>query len=389
MIDLSVPERLLLELAAGCAHDGALEGLGESEALRLTETASAFRLAPLVAQRLDAGRTAWPEQARRALGDETRMLAHRWLLQQRTLRDVSEKFAANAIDFVALKGVALALKYYRDPLLRPMRDLDLLVREADAATAFNLLTAAGFRELPEVISRPVEQSHQYPALRSPEGVLVEIHFTLMSDWPQGASLAKKVLESERAVQCLGASVRVPERQDLVLHLIAHATLNRPFDVGPQVIADLAAIGFGTQEPSAAIAERADALGLRRALQLVCAMLWELRASDAQNHPFKEQVAAAFSLMLASEEDERQRKFLLRLGGAKPDARKVLTKLMRPTPAALAELSGHDAHAARRWLAYPNWLADRFKRYRRSTRSAELLAQVERASTLSQWLRARE
>ncbi|HZX31484.1 MAG TPA: nucleotidyltransferase family protein, partial [Rhodocyclaceae bacterium] len=46
---------------------------------------------------------------------------------------------------VALKGAFLAFFAYRTPALRPMRDLDLLVRQEDAVRAFEVMKSHGYR----------------------------------------------------------------------------------------------------------------------------------------------------------------------------------------------------------------------------------------------------
>jgi hypothetical protein len=51
------------------------------------------------------------------------------------------------IPVLVLKGVPLALRYYRDAGLRPMRDLDLLVPEQRAQEAIQLFESAGWRGL--------------------------------------------------------------------------------------------------------------------------------------------------------------------------------------------------------------------------------------------------
>ena len=48
------------------------------------------------------------------------------------------------IETLVFKGVPLALLYYRDAALRPMADVDLLIRPQDAPRAIGIMTAAGW-----------------------------------------------------------------------------------------------------------------------------------------------------------------------------------------------------------------------------------------------------
>lgn len=61
------------------------------------------------------------------------------LTRQASLKRIVETLAGSGITAVALKGTSLAWTAYPHPGLRPMRDIDLLVRQRDAITAFELL----------------------------------------------------------------------------------------------------------------------------------------------------------------------------------------------------------------------------------------------------------
>src|SRR6478609_2208253 len=71
--------------------------------------------------------------------------AHAAAVRTRVTADVAGAMAQAGIPFLVLKGVALAHLVYGDPRLRPMRDVDLLIRKSDARCACDLLTHAGFR----------------------------------------------------------------------------------------------------------------------------------------------------------------------------------------------------------------------------------------------------
>jgi hypothetical protein len=100
-------------------------------------------IAPLLAQKL-----CWhgPESWREFLIQQRQ---HTFLRHQRIL-DLARQIDAQArlagIAIVALKGAALHELGIYEPGLRPMADIDLLVNEADAAAATNLLKMLGYRE---------------------------------------------------------------------------------------------------------------------------------------------------------------------------------------------------------------------------------------------------
>jgi hypothetical protein len=93
-------------------------------------------------------------------------------------------FAGNDIPMVPYKGPALALQLYGDVALRPSRDLDFLIPEADIDKAFKVLRARGYVDLDEGKFTPKQTAYlrrywgqwifQHPSL----GIEIEPHWTL-------------------------------------------------------------------------------------------------------------------------------------------------------------------------------------------------------------------
>jgi Uncharacterised nucleotidyltransferase len=98
------------------------------------------------------------------------------------LAEVLAAFAARGVEAMAVKGVALALRYYGEPALRPAGDLDLLVRRADLAACRTALEALGCRPY---LSRGQPRGF-YPLLfralvyLHPSGLTIELHWELTS-----------------------------------------------------------------------------------------------------------------------------------------------------------------------------------------------------------------
>ena len=61
------------------------------------------------------------------------------------LRSVVAQLREAGIPSLMLKGAALSLAFYRDPGLRPMRDVDLLVPKERSADAARKLVELGFK----------------------------------------------------------------------------------------------------------------------------------------------------------------------------------------------------------------------------------------------------
>jgi hypothetical protein len=110
------------------------------------------RLFPLVYRRLAAAGVDDPRLAKlkgvyRFSWSRNQLLFHQGAAAVRALREAG-------IDTLLLKGAALATLVYRDPGVRPMDDLDLLVHREDAPRAMDVLRAAGWRPASE---RPEER----------------------------------------------------------------------------------------------------------------------------------------------------------------------------------------------------------------------------------------
>ncbi len=102
---------------------------------------------------------------------------------QRALRDLRELLGAlggQGIHPIVLKGPSLALGLYRDPGLRPMGDLDLLVKEGDESRAMRALAAMGYIAQGEVMTRWEAENlvSHLPVLTARGRMPVEIHFRL-------------------------------------------------------------------------------------------------------------------------------------------------------------------------------------------------------------------
>lgn len=83
--------------------------------------------------------------------------------------DVAAELEASGVDVVALKGAALVVDTYPSPGLRPMDDLDLLVRPADQDGAAQVLRSRGY----ELVHRA--SAGHASAWRRPDRLDVDLH----------------------------------------------------------------------------------------------------------------------------------------------------------------------------------------------------------------------
>lgn len=90
---------------------------------------------------------------------------------------VIETLRDEGVDVVVLKGVALALTYYETPALRPMVDVDILIRPRDLGTTMRALEALGW--MPRA---PLPQNHvrrrREVDYRGPADERLDVHWHL-------------------------------------------------------------------------------------------------------------------------------------------------------------------------------------------------------------------
>src|SRR5215212_5942003 len=110
----------------------------------LPALAEAHGLVPLVYTHLQAAGVAVPPAIKAQLLGYYMQHAHATRMRTQVLSDILTCYQAAGIDTLVLKGAALAHIVYPQPLLRPMRDIDILVRAEEVYRAYVLLPEIGF-----------------------------------------------------------------------------------------------------------------------------------------------------------------------------------------------------------------------------------------------------
>jgi hypothetical protein len=162
----------------------------------------------------------------------------RSLLIQHEIECLLKTFNRESIPVIALKGSVLAQTLYTNPALRPMGDLDLLIRQADIARVKPLLLAVGYQISPDPFGRSA--SFRWHFLKGmpfrkvgEDGASLELdlHWHLVFfDWY--GDVVKMDLDGfwQRAVPVNIAGKRVLQLcpEDTILHLCAHMAINHKY-----------------------------------------------------------------------------------------------------------------------------------------------------------------
>ena len=143
------------------------------------------------------------------------------------------------IPVVALKGAHLAELVYAQRALRPIGDIDLLVRKPDLARTAALLRQMGYAWQTEDLGAWLEQgsptSHLLPFFKPPNP-RIEVHWTFDPAFPVPL---EGVWRRVRPATLGGAEALVLSPADLVLHLCLHAEQDG-FERGLRPLCDLTA-----------------------------------------------------------------------------------------------------------------------------------------------------
>lgn len=154
----------------------------------------------------------------------------------RLLGDLLPALAARGVPLIALKGAILAERYYDRAADRPMRDVDLLVRPADA-----LLVAAVARErgLDRYQDRhslefDLEFGSAFVLTRHPgddRKPSLDVHWDLFDGWRPRRAAARWLDQAwarAEPARVAGHAVLAFRREDMLLHLASHLALHHAF-----------------------------------------------------------------------------------------------------------------------------------------------------------------
>jgi hypothetical protein len=286
------------------------------------------------------------------------------MAQAREWEQLLRALSARGIDFLVLKGLPLAEELYGDPLLRPMRDLDVLIRRDQLELTQAVLAERGYRPFvgelfpganadfeSEVTLVRDDAASGFSYYCEPHWHLVDSPYyqhRLALDWFWGTA---------RPARVRSVDVRVLGREGLLLYLCAHLALHHRdarliwlCDVDRLLRREGASLDWET------ILERAQAfelvLSLRTVLDQVCSTF---------DSPLPFDVG---SRLAAMEPGPEERRIFAGLGADQPDgeARARFLRHLREMPGMrekwrylFANVFPDRAYMQRRYAIQPGWL----------------------------------
>jgi hypothetical protein len=151
--------------------------------------------------------------------------ARRNLILFRELAVILDRLAAEKIPAVVLKGAALAEVVYGNPAVRPMSDVDLLVREADLSGAMAALVDLGYDIIP-----PAAYRNEVVLQKDGATAAIELHWGLfVSPSHQHVFSMDWLWETTMPIQIDGTPTLMLGPEAQLLHLCGHLFLHHHSD----------------------------------------------------------------------------------------------------------------------------------------------------------------
>jgi len=201
-------------------------------------------LGPLLRAHLADAGVEIPGHITAALQDRWLQQAHRYAVRHRVLGEALRELNNAAVPVLLLSGAALAQAVYADPVLRPVRSVELLVRPTDALIAHRVLRGIGFCATD---TRVAIDHRDLPGLsKTVDGATVSmtLRHQILPAHPFLPSLGYHELAGRsQPVEWSGLPVRTLGPEDMLWHVYAHAFTRDIFHLGIRLIsvADLVAL----------------------------------------------------------------------------------------------------------------------------------------------------
>jgi hypothetical protein len=235
-------ERLL----QGLRGEG-VQGLTKADWSDVIDLAQKHGVTPLLHRNLKAryADLQVPEPIRSRLRDTYRLTGIRNTRLLAQLNGVLKRFRQARVDVVVLKGAHLADLVYEEVALRPMGDVDLLIRSADLRAARSVLLDLEYRgpqgQGEHHQQEPIEWANHLDPVRKEGGLLVELHYAIGSTGLVKGPDVDGLWDRAVPVRIGGAEAQVLSGEDLLLHLCMHAALQHGFGVGLGHLCDIPAV----------------------------------------------------------------------------------------------------------------------------------------------------
>ena len=211
---------ILRDNLPGACKQG-IEAMSPEEWAYIHGIASTNNLLPLLFFKLKSHKLSVPSPMEATLRNAYLRFAGSDLTRRRQLLEVIRIFNDNGIDHVLLKGSHLAEKVYSNSALRPMCDMDVLIKKHEFEKAYDALRGNGY------VSSNLElhdfdlysPNGHYPPLVKAGCLPIELHWNINKRF--NVENIDGIWARAESVAVGGLKTKVLSPEDLLLHLAVH------------------------------------------------------------------------------------------------------------------------------------------------------------------------
>jgi len=320
------------------------------------------------------------------------------------LRRIKDALDTDGIAFIALKGIHLAAAVYKDPALRQMRDMDLLLKPRQLGPAADTLKGLGFRPRRDFdLNLELAAAKHLPPFVNANGTVVELHAGITYPWAAYAIDAAVLWRRTISFPAAGTSLLGLSHEDLLLHLCLHTAFEHRFQFGLRPFCDMAALirrrpaldwDFVIREAQARGWQKGVFLALVLAKTLVGAAVPDDVAARLRPSDFDDAVAAVAVKQIFTDKAYAHTippaavRVLTRTGRV-DKLRGLLSRVLLPRRD-MARMYALPNGSPRVLLYYPVRLLDLFRRHRQmlndvSHGNPRRMALIRRQQRLADWM----
>ncbi len=218
-----------------------------------------------------------PERIRTKLREEYRNIA---VLNTGLFFDaeaILKSFEDNLLKVIALKGFSIAKKNYGDIGLRPMSDIDLLVKEKDLVKAGKILLGMGYKQDFPDWDKLLKTHHHLPPFTNNRGTIIELHWNIIPPDNKIKPDIEGLWERADLIKLNNFNVFCLSEEDLFLHLCIHACVHLQTGIDLIPFCDIAALikKSGDKIDWKIIRERSFGWGGQKCVYLILLMVSEI------------------------------------------------------------------------------------------------------------------
>ena len=171
-----------------------------------------------------------PESTLKRLRPAYRDIALRNAVFFRQTSRITKELDARGIPVMLLKGLHLARYTYADPAMRSMADVDIMVPRNRLAEAEQIFLEQGYGPTPRPdLEEFCSWSNHLAKLTKPNAPVFEVHWGIERPTSPFRIDLDGLWARSRTESLEGAAVQVMSHEDLLLHLVLHASYHHRFD----------------------------------------------------------------------------------------------------------------------------------------------------------------